>query len=53
MLYPMDYSYFEGLAEFVENEFVGPEDWSMRGMMASLGIIKGKPFAPDAQCKRF
>jgi len=51
MLYPQDYSYFEGLADFVNNEYVGPEDWSMRGMMASLGIIKGKPFAPDEHMK--
>jgi hypothetical protein len=52
MLFPMDYRYFEGLADFVQNEYVGPEDWSMRGMMASLGIVKGKPFAPDARMKR-
>lgn len=51
MLYPMDYSYFEGLADFVEYEYVGPEDWSMRGMMASLGIVKGKPFEPKAKMK--
>ena len=51
MLFPMDYSYFEGLAEFVQDEYVGPEDWSMRGMMASLGIVKGKPFAPDERMK--
>jgi hypothetical protein len=25
-------------------EAVDAEDWSMRGMMASLGIEKGKPF---------
>ena len=52
MLFPMDYGYFEGLAEFVQEEFVGPEDWSMRGMMASLGIAKEKPFTPDARMKR-
>ena len=52
MLYPMDYSYFEGLADFVQHEHVGPEDWSMRGMMASLGIVKGQPFAPDERMKR-
>ncbi len=51
MLYPKDYRYFEGLAEFVQNEYVGPEDWAMRGMMASLGIVKGEPFAPDARMK--
>ena len=52
MLFPQDYSYFEGLADFVNNEFVGPEDWSMRGMMASLGIVKGKPFTPDDNMKQ-
>jgi len=51
MLYPMDYSYFEGLAEFVDYEYVGPEDWSIRGMMASLGIVKGAPFQPDENMK--
>jgi hypothetical protein len=49
MLYPKDYRYFEGLAEFVQNEYVGPEDMAMRGLMASLGIIKGEPFEPDAR----
>jgi hypothetical protein len=52
MLFPQDYSYFEGLADFVNAEYVGPEDWSMRGMMASLGIVKGQPFAPDDHMKK-
>ena len=52
MLFPQDYSYFEGLAEFVQHEYVGPEDWSMRGMMANLGIVKGKTFAPDQRMKK-
>src|SRR5210317_1048796 len=47
MLYPKDYRYFEGLADFVNNEPVDAEDGSMRGLMASLGIEKGKPFKPD------
>ena len=52
MLYPQDYSYFEGLAEFINQEYVGPEDWAMRGMVASLGIKKGIPFNPDDNTKR-
>jgi hypothetical protein len=44
--------YFEGLAEFVNAEAVDAEDWSMRGLMASLGIEKGKPFKPDARMKK-
>ena len=51
MLYPKDYRYFEGLADFVNNETVDAEDGSMRGLMASLGIEKGKPFKPDARMK--
>ncbi|MFC1836231.1 DUF1254 domain-containing protein [Thermodesulfobacteriota bacterium] len=51
MLYPKDYRYFEGLADFVQHEYVGPEDWSMRGLMASLGIVKGKPFKPDPKMR--
>ena len=51
MVFPRDYSYFEGLAEFVNAEAVDSEDWSMRGLMASLGIEKGKPFAPDARMR--
>ena len=51
MVYPRDYTYFEGLAAFVEEEAVDKEDWSMRGLMASLGIEKGRPFEPDDRMK--
>jgi hypothetical protein len=51
MLYPQDYRYFEGLAEFINAEYVGPEDWAMRGMIASLGIKKGTQFSPDEHMK--
>ena len=51
MLFPQDYRYFELLAEFVDKEHVGPEDWAMRGMMASLGIVKGRPFDPDERMR--
>jgi hypothetical protein len=52
MLFPRDYSYFEGLAEFINYETIDSEDWSMRGMLATLGIEKGKEFAPDAEMKK-
>ena len=51
MLFPQDYRYFELLAEFVAHEYVGPEDWAMRGMMASVGIVKNKPFVPDERMR--
>jgi hypothetical protein len=52
MLYPQDGSAFNMLARFFENEYVDPKDFEMRGIAASLGIVKGKPFAPDAKTKR-
>lgn len=51
MLYPQDFSYFEGLAEFINTEYVGTEDWAMRGMIASFGIKKGADFNPDIRTK--
>jgi hypothetical protein len=47
MLYPTDGSAFDMLARFIGREYVDPADMEMRGMLASLGIIKGKPFKPD------
>jgi hypothetical protein len=52
MLFPKNYSYFEMLADFVGKEYVGPEDWAMRGMMASLGIVKGRPFQPNERIQK-
>jgi len=46
-----DIRYFEALAEFINHEPVAPEDMVMRGMAAALGIVKGKPFKPDAKMK--
>ena len=46
-----DLGYFESLAKFIDHEPVAPEDMAMRGMAASLGIIKGQPFQPDARMR--
>jgi hypothetical protein len=46
-----DLRYFEALAEFINHEPVAPEDMAMRGRAASLGIVKGQPFQPDARMK--
>jgi hypothetical protein len=51
MDYPKDITYFENLAEFINEEPAAPEDFYMRGVAASIGIAKGKPFAPDAHMK--
>ncbi|MFB7800880.1 DUF1254 domain-containing protein, partial [Isoptericola sp. NPDC056134] len=47
MLFPRDDSYFDLLDEFIQAEPVESVDLYLRGIMASMGIVKGKPFAPD------
>ncbi len=47
MLPPKGLDYFEMLDRFVQNEVADPVDHYMRGMMATLGIVKGKTFNPD------
>ncbi len=51
MLVTQDVSYFENLKEFIDYEPVDREDFAMRGMMASLGMVKGQPFEPDERMK--
>lgn len=51
MDYPRDIRYFENLAKFLDEEPAVAEDFTMRGMAASIGIAKGVPFAPDAYMK--
>jgi hypothetical protein len=46
-----DLRYFESPAAFINHEPVAPEDMIMRGMAASLGIVKGQPFQPDVKMK--
>lgn len=51
MLYPQDGAAFDMLSRFIDHEYVDPADMYMRGMAAELGIVKGKPFAPDAPAR--
>ena len=49
---PNDYSFFEKLHDLIQgepDEYLGPE---AKGMMAAIGIEKGKPFNPDARMKK-
>ena len=46
MLYPSDGSAFDMLNRFIQHEYADPADMEMRGMLAALGIEKGKPFNP-------
>jgi len=52
MMYPTDYSYWEKLKAFIDYEPVGCLDAVSRGVLASIGIIKGQPFKPTDQQKQ-
>jgi hypothetical protein len=47
MLYPRDASFFDLLAALIDYEPVTSADLYLRGMMASIGVIKGERFEPD------
>jgi hypothetical protein len=48
---PNDYSYWEFLNQIIQEEPIGAHDPETRGLLAALGIAKGKPFAPDDRMK--
>jgi hypothetical protein len=49
---PNDWSFYEMLNEIVQQEPATALDPELMGPVAALGIIKGKPFAPDARMKK-
>jgi hypothetical protein len=49
---PADYSFWEALNQVVQEEPTDPIDPTTLGFWASVGIQKGKPFAPDARMKK-
>jgi len=49
---PNDFSYYEMLNEVVQQEPATSLDPELNGPVAAIGIIKGKPFAPDARMKK-
>ncbi|MGB5341361.1 MAG: DUF1214 domain-containing protein, partial [Thermoanaerobaculia bacterium] len=52
VILPNDYTAFEKLHTLIQGEpddYLGPE---AKGMMAAIGIEKGKPFNPDARMKK-
>jgi hypothetical protein len=46
MMYPVDNSFWTKLKAFVDYEPVAAIDPELRGVLASIGIIKGQPFKP-------
>ncbi|MDE2603567.1 MAG: DUF1254 domain-containing protein, partial [Bradyrhizobium sp.] len=49
---PNDWTYFELLNQVVQEEPATALDPELMGPIAALGIVKGKPFAPDARMKK-
>jgi hypothetical protein len=49
---PNDWTYFEMLNEVVQQEPATSLDPELMGPLAAIGIVKGKPFAPDARMKK-
>jgi hypothetical protein len=49
---PNDWTFFEMLNEVVQQEPATSLDPELMGPIAAIGIIKGKPFAPDARMKK-
>ncbi|SEE00078.1 Uncharacterized conserved protein [Rhizobiales bacterium GAS188] len=47
-----DASWFHELAAMVNEEPVRERDKVMMGMLASIGIVRGKPFKPDAKMQK-
>jgi hypothetical protein len=48
MMYPTDFSYWQKLKTFIDYEPVECMSLEARGVLASVGIVKGVPFAPNA-----
>jgi hypothetical protein len=49
---PNDWSFYETLNEIVQQEPATSLDPERMGSIAAVGIVKGKPFAPDARMKK-
>lgn len=49
---PNDWSYFELLNEVVQMEPATALDAELMGPLAAIGIVKDKPFTPDARLKK-
>lgn len=47
MMYPVDNTFWTKLKEFVDYEPVNAIDPELRGVLASIGIVKGMPFDPN------
>jgi len=51
-IHRMDYGYWEELNKAIQDEPVNGLEPEVRGLLAAIGIEKGKPFNPDERMKR-
>jgi hypothetical protein len=49
---PSDFGFFEMIDENIQREPVTSYDVELAGQLAAIGIVKGKPFKPDARMKK-
>lgn len=49
---PNDFTFYELLNEVVQQEPATSLDPALMGRVAAIGIVKGKPFTPDARIKK-
>lgn len=49
---PSDFGFFEMINENVQREPATSYDIELAGQMAAIGIVKGKPFKPDARMRK-
>jgi hypothetical protein len=51
-IYPNDFGYWDLIDELVQEEPPGAADPELMGLLASVGIVHGKPFEPDERMRR-
>ena len=49
---PSDFGFYEWINDTVQAEPATSYDVELAGQLAAIGIVKGKPFAPDARMKK-
>ncbi|MHC4520532.1 MAG: DUF1254 domain-containing protein [Planctomycetota bacterium] len=49
---PNDFGFYEDLNQVIQKEPIDSLDPETRGLVAAIGIVKGKPFKPDARMKQ-
>ncbi|HET9016936.1 MAG TPA: DUF1254 domain-containing protein [Thermomicrobiaceae bacterium] len=52
VIHPSDATFYDAIAEVVQEEPLEAVDPETRGLLASIGIQKGKPFAPDTRWRQ-